>query len=75
MLIKLARLNREAIAKHLGERDSAHEYDSEDRKYLLHMFFQHAFLLNAIKSEPERQELVEKAILVPRLEIEIAVML
>ena len=60
VLIMLARLNREAIANHLGERDSANEYDSENRKYLPHIFFQHAFLLNAIKSEPECQELVEK---------------
>lgn len=50
----------EAIAKHLGERDSANEYDSEDRKYLRQLFVQHAFLLNAIESEPECQELVEK---------------
>jgi hypothetical protein len=50
----------EAIAKHLGERDAALEYDSEDRKYLRQLFVQHAFLLNAIESEPECQELVEK---------------
>jgi hypothetical protein len=52
----------EAIAKHLGERDSAHEYDNEDRKYLRQLFVQHAFLLNAIESERECEELVEKAI-------------
>jgi hypothetical protein len=50
----------EAIAKHLGEHDAALEYDSEDRKYLRQLFVQHAFLLNAIESEPECQELVEK---------------
>ena len=56
----MSRLNIEAIAKHLGERDAALEYDSEDRKYLRQLFVQHAFLLNAIESEPECQALVEK---------------
>jgi len=56
----MSRLNIEAIAKHLGEHDAALEYDSEDRKYLRQLFVQHAFLLNAIESEPECQELVEK---------------
>jgi hypothetical protein len=50
----------EAIAKHLGEHDAKLEYDSEDRKYLRQLFVQHAFILNAIESEPECQELVEK---------------
>ena len=50
----------EAIAKHLGEHDAKLEYDSEDRKYLRQLFVQHAFLLSAIESEPECQELVEK---------------
>jgi hypothetical protein len=37
-----------------------HSYDSEDRKYLRQLFVQHAFLLNAIESEPACQALVEK---------------
>jgi hypothetical protein len=50
----------ESVAHHLNTVDSKLEYDSEDRKYLRQLFVQHAFILNAIESEPECQELVEK---------------
>jgi hypothetical protein len=50
----------EAIANHLNAVDSKHEYDNEDRDYLRRLFVQHAFLLNAIESNPECQTLVEE---------------
>lgn len=48
----------ETIAAHLGENDSALTSDTEDRKLLRLIFVQHAFLLNAIESDPTCQELV-----------------
>jgi hypothetical protein len=48
----------ETIAAHLGENDSALTSDTEDRKLLRLLFVQHAFLLNAIESDPTCQELV-----------------
>lgn len=51
----------EVIANHLNEVDSKHEYDNEDRGLLRKLFLQHAFLLNAIESQPECQLLVEAA--------------
>lgn len=50
----------EAIANHLNAVDSKHEYDNEDRDYLRRLFVQHAFLLNAVESNPECQALVEE---------------
>jgi hypothetical protein len=50
----------EAIANHLNAVDSNHEYDDKDRDYLRRLFVQHAFLLNAIESDPECQALVEE---------------
>lgn len=48
----------ETIAAHLGENDSALTSDTEDRKLLRLLFVQHAFLLNAIESDPACQALV-----------------
>lgn len=51
----------EAIANHLNAVDSKNEYDNEDRGYLRRLFVQHAFLLNAIESNPMCQQLVEQS--------------
>lgn len=51
----------EVIANHLNEVDSKHEYDNEDRGLLRKLFVQHAFLLNAIESNPMCQQLVEQS--------------
>lgn len=50
----------EAIANHLNAHDAEHHLDNEDREYLRRLFVQHAFLLSAIESKPECQELVEQ---------------
>lgn len=50
----------EAIAKHLEAYDSEHRPTNEDRDYLRRLFVQHAFLLNAIESNPDCQLLVEE---------------
>jgi hypothetical protein len=49
----------EAIASHLNAVDSKHEYNNEDRDLLRRLFVQHAFLLNAVESNPMCQALVE----------------
>jgi len=49
----------EAIANHLNAVDPKGN-DNEDRDYLRRLFVQHAFLLNAIESNPECQTLVEE---------------
>ena len=49
----------EAIANHLNVVDAKNESDNEDRELLRRLFIQHAFLLNAIESNPECHTLVE----------------
>ena len=49
----------EAVANHLNSLDSSREDDTKDRDLLRRLFVQHAFLLNAIESNPECQSLVE----------------
>jgi len=49
----------EAIANHLNAQDSEHRPTNEDRDYLRRLFVQHAFLLNAIESNPDCELLVE----------------
>jgi hypothetical protein len=48
----------EAIANHLNAVDPKGN-DNEDRDLLRRLFVQHAFLLNAVESNPECQALVE----------------
>lgn len=48
----------EAIANHLNAVDPKGN-DNEDRDLLRRLFVQHAFLLNAIESNPECQAIVE----------------
>lgn len=50
----------EAIASHLNAQDSEHRPTNEDRDYLRRLFVQHAFLLNAIESNPNCELLVEE---------------
>lgn len=48
----------EAIANHLNAVDPKGN-DNEDRDLLRRLFIQHAFLLNAVESNPECQAIVE----------------
>lgn len=48
----------EAIANHLNAVDPKGN-DNEDRDLLRRLFVQHAFLLNAVESNPECQAIVE----------------
>ena len=48
----------EAIANHLTAVDPKGN-DNEDRDLLRRLFIQHAFLLNAVESNPECQAIVE----------------
>jgi hypothetical protein len=48
----------EAVANHLNAVDPKGN-DNEDRDFLRRLFVQHAFLLNAIESNPECQAIVE----------------
>jgi hypothetical protein len=48
----------EAIANHLNAVDP-NGNDNEDRDLLRRLFVQHAFLLNAVESNPECQAIVE----------------
>jgi hypothetical protein len=50
----------EAIANHLNAVDAKNESDNEDRELLRRLFVQHAFLLNAIESNPDCQSIVEQ---------------
>lgn len=52
----------EIVAKHLEAHDSEHRPSNEDRDHLRQLFVQHAFLLNAIESNPECNEAVSKTI-------------
>jgi hypothetical protein len=52
----------EAIAKHLDTHDSEHRPTNEDRDYLRQLFVQHAFLLNAIESNKECEQMVERCL-------------
>jgi hypothetical protein len=48
----------EAVANHLNAVDPKGN-DNEDRDLLRRLFVQHAFLLNAVESNPECQAIVE----------------
>ncbi len=48
----------EAVANHLNAVDPKGN-DNEDRDLLRRLFIQHAFLLNAVESNPECQAIVE----------------
>jgi hypothetical protein len=53
----------EAVARHLGRCEVDNEIDNEDRKYLRHLFHQHALFLRAIDATPGLAPLVETAVL------------
>lgn len=52
----------EAVAKHLESHDAKNQPSNEDRDYLRQLFVQHSFLLNAIESDKECDDLVTQRI-------------